>query len=475
MSSEHYGSLSCVNSAQDVCFEFWQPPRFERQRRLRAYSGDRRRDGRDFRERLPHLGGEHEFITPFAYQVRLVLSDSRARRDLKRLCEEAGIRTPSKVQINVDERGFFSPSRLATTRQWIRGYAWPIRFQLEALLRTGFVHTDDLSAICETVSADLVPVHDMEFAADFLRRFSEKLRSKSNGEAVVECFKTAVKEERGDAPASITDMDDAPRTRGSVQCAHAIVTPTRVLLEGPYDTQSNRVIRKYYEYRENFIRVEFREENRMSFRWPLEVRTTSFPLHLRALNSTDKVSGRSLIEQRFGKILKQGLGIAGRTFRFLGYSTSGLREHTCWFMSDFQHPGEGLITPEKIRSGLGDFRSCINHPSKYAARIAQAFSGTDPSHKIQVGQWTEGVKDLGSNPYEFTDGQGTISIELRDHIWDVLCRAWPDKKTLILKPSVVCFLMTCVRLQLRLSKHPRSFRFVSLVGVGVVMETQSLR
>ncbi|PIL35600.1 RNA-dependent RNA polymerase [Ganoderma sinense ZZ0214-1] len=398
-----------------VCFEFWQPPRLERQARLRAYTGDRRQDARDFRERLPHLGGEHEVIAPFAYQLRLVLTDSRARRDVKRLCLEAGIPTPSKVQINVDRKGFFCPDKLKTARQLFLSYDWPVRFQLEALLRSGLAHTDDVLGLCDDVS-ELVRTQDIEFTADFLRRFgADRLRSKGNGETVLECFKAALKEELADPEAP--DEGDSPRTRGSVQCAHAIVTPTRVLLQGPYDTQSNRVIRKYYEYREYFIRVEFREETGLSFRWPLEV------------------NGRSLIEQRFGKILKEGLVVAGRTFRFLGYSTSGLREHTVWFMSDFEHPEEGMVTPDKIRSGLGDFRSCINHPSKYAARIAQAFSGTDPSYKIRIGQWTEGVVDLGNSPYEFTDGQGTVSVELRDRIWDVLCEAWPDKRRLKLKPS----------------------------------------
>ena len=62
-----------------------------------------------------------------------------------------------------------------------------------------------------------------------------------------------------------------------MQCGHAITT-TRVLLEGPYDTQSNRVIRRYWEYRDYFLRVEFREENRMAFRWPIEVRGTALDL-----------------------------------------------------------------------------------------------------------------------------------------------------------------------------------------------------
>ena len=121
-----------------------------------------------------------------------------------------------------------------------------------------------------------------------------------------------------------------------------------------------------------------------------------------------QVNGRSLIEQRFSKFLKQGLDIAGRRFCFLGYSTLGLREHTVWFMADFEHPEEGLVTSDKIGVDLGDFtfKKSIRQPSKYAARIAQAFSGTDPSYKITFGQWEEGAPDLGQDPYEFTDGQG---------------------------------------------------------------------
>ena len=84
------------------------------------------------------------------------------------------------------------------------------------------------------------------------------------------------------------------------------------------------------------------------------------------------MNGRSLIEQRFSKFLKQGLDIAGRKFRFLGYSTSGIREHTVWFMSDIEYPEESLVTPDKIRADLSDFtfRESIKQPSKYAARVA---------------------------------------------------------------------------------------------------------
>src|ERR1700692_4153921 len=57
---------------------------------------------------------------------------------------------------------------------------------------------------------------------------------------------------------------------------------------------------------------------------------------------------------------------------------------------------------------LGEFAGVIHQPSKYAARIAQAFTATDPSVRITRDQWEE-VDDLGTRPYYFTDGVGTIS------------------------------------------------------------------
>ncbi len=90
-------NLRCDPSAVDVCLELSQPPRFERQMR----SGDQ---SKSTRARLPHLGGDHASIAPYAYQVRLILSDLRAHRDLTRLCEEAGICPPPNVPIDVVAR-----------------------------------------------------------------------------------------------------------------------------------------------------------------------------------------------------------------------------------------------------------------------------------------------------------------------------------------------------------------------------------
>ena len=135
------------------------------------------------------------------------------RHAFKSLCEEAGIRAPSKVNIAAPFCGFFCTDKLKITQQWIMTYEWPIRFQLESLVRSGLTHTEDLAAVCEPVST-LIRTDGIDFAADFMRRFTEKLRLKSNGETVVECFRTALGEEWRDVHASIFDPDDSLRTRG---------------------------------------------------------------------------------------------------------------------------------------------------------------------------------------------------------------------------------------------------------------------
>jgi RNA dependent RNA polymerase len=59
-----------------------------------------------------------------------------------------------------------------------------------------------------------------------------------------------------------------------------IITPSRILLEGPYTTQSNRAIRHYQchdpSLAERFVLVEFRDEDRLAYRWDGNVDGTWF-------------------------------------------------------------------------------------------------------------------------------------------------------------------------------------------------------
>ena len=44
-----------------------------------------------------------------------------------------------------------------------------------------------------------------------------------------------------------------------------------MLLEGPYVIQSNRVIRQYQGFEDYFLRVDFRDEDRLQYRWDKDV------------------------------------------------------------------------------------------------------------------------------------------------------------------------------------------------------------
>lgn len=137
-----------------------------------------------------------------------------------------------------------------------------------------------------------------------------------------------------------------------------------------------------------------------------------------------EVDGTTLLTERVGGILKHGFELGGRQYEFLAYSSSALREHAVWFMNPFEHPTQGFVCAQRIRDSLGDFTNVIKQPSKYAARLAQAFTATDPSVSISRDQWEE-MEDLESEQedYLFTDGVGTISQELGDMIWEALCTA----------------------------------------------------
>jgi RNA-dependent RNA polymerase len=220
------------------------------------------------------------------------------------------------------------------------------------------------------------------------------------------------------------------------RCRHVTFTPTRMLMEGPYATQSNRIIRQYYGYEDFFIRVDFRDEDKLQYRWSREV------------------DGASFVRERVGTILKQGFEIAGSHFEFLAYSSSALREHAVWFMCPFDHSKYGKIDSGKIRDQIGDFQGSplMKQPSKYAARLAQAFTATEASVTVRRNEWEE-VEDIkptkykegDPNPNLFTDGVGSISRALSDRIWEELCANRRDHGQRSVKPSAVCFVQsTCI-------------------------------
>lgn len=90
------------------------------------------------------------------------------------------------------------------------------------------------------------------------------------------------------------------------------VTPSRVTLHGPELEANNRILRKYPNHHEYFIRVQFCDENGQD------------------MNIFNPKLKHDEVWNRFKRILNDGIDIAGRRYSFLGFSHSSLRSHSAW-------------------------------------------------------------------------------------------------------------------------------------------------
>lgn len=74
----------------------------------------------------------------------------------------------------------------------------------------------------------------------------------------------------------------------------------------------------------------------------------------------------SIIYERIKEILYTGVNICDRNYQFLAFSSSQLREHSCWM---FAAPNQST-TVDNIRQWMGDF-SDVHPVAKYAARVSR--------------------------------------------------------------------------------------------------------
>ncbi|KAH8727103.1 rna-dependent rna polymerase-like protein [Phaeosphaeriaceae sp. PMI808] len=180
----------------------------------------------------------------------------------------------------------------------------------------------------------------------------------------------------------------------------ATVTPTGIILRGPDWSVSNRILRKYSRHADYFMRVFFADEDGMSV------------FH-------DPKASQDRVYDRFQAVLQEGIIIGERHFEFLGFSHASLRCHQTWFMAPFLHEDK-MVRARDVIQNLGDFTN-IHCSAKCAARIGQAFSDTIfaipiPSSAIVV----ETKADVERNRRCFSDGCGTLSLELFQKVWKSL-------------------------------------------------------
>lgn len=248
-----------------------------------------------------------------AFALRLVLLAPRGVEKFSTIAGLSGLHDIVKsFHVNVARRNLFSQNSLLNMSMSIRRInSWQVAFQLEALVRNLYADPREIDSLALEVK-ELIKSHGNPFTAKLLKDFGPRAKhflKTSRLSSLKSEFISFVQEFR-----SRGDLEpDAPNNINFYSSLHVTVTPTSMYLDGPFIEKSNRVIRRYTPAnQQNFIRVEFRDENNLLYRHDKDIDSAKF------------------VNAWIGPIMRDGLVIAGRKFRFLAYSQSALKEHSVW-------------------------------------------------------------------------------------------------------------------------------------------------
>lgn len=302
-----------------------------------------------------------------------------------------------------------------------------VAYQFHKLFRNG-LYSPTVVEILKNNTRRLIKLHGPEFAAKVLESLASTSRQVQVRDRNTKCLLASSKlqqritteEERLKRQGSRTTdiLDQHASTTATAQVFHVTITPTRVLLEGPFMDASNRVLRLFPEFGSHFLRVAFCDED-----------GDRFPVSRH--DFLDNIDSESFVRDRIGGPLEKGIKIAGRVFKALAWSGSGLGSHHCWFVTTFIDQQGKQWDAERIRQSLGDFSRVEKQPARFGARLSQAFSATSSTIRVSD-DWIKIVEDDYSQAqmptngrskdyFLLADGVGEISGPLLNEIWRELC------------------------------------------------------
>ncbi|KAJ5114750.1 RNA-directed RNA polymerase (Sad-1) [Penicillium alfredii] len=163
----------------------------------------------------------------------------------------------------------------------------------------------------------------------------------------------------------------------------ARVTPSTIYYNSPTVDISNRVVRRYLEHADRFLRVRFTDEK------------TEGRINSTLSDTNDEVF------TRVKKTLANGITIGDRHYEFLAFGNSQFREHGAYFFAALPN-----LSAAHIRVWMGQFQH-IRNVAKHAARLGQCFSTTRAIAGCPV--TIRKRPDIVRNGYTFSDGVGKIS------------------------------------------------------------------
>ncbi|MBW0539060.1 hypothetical protein O181_078775, partial [Austropuccinia psidii MF-1] len=232
----------------------------------------------------------------------------------------------------------YTPDNLGKLEDVKKSFSLAISFQLDKLLYSTLlspIEIMELSKLLRDFDPDTLEGALMNLVDDLTHELEEnqfKARPNFRIEAVASKFSIALQAAQSNKS---TLFHRRLQSQDNFKCRAVTITPTGMILEGPNVEQSNSILRRY-DYSPCFIRVAVREED--------------FSSH----HHDREIDGAKFLRERYFPLFSSGLKIAGRTFDFLGYSSSALKDHQAWFVCPFKHRGI-VMTAHQIRHNMGDF------------------------------------------------------------------------------------------------------------------------
>lgn len=366
------------------------------------------------RTRLPSLDLEHGMIVGSCLVYQVGLTQVNVNTQMEALGHVHGLPPPIRQNIIVNFATTSFQSEMAPLRRALEASMLPfsIKFQVQKLASQGFLSPQSVLGLLPEIRS-LERRCNLETCVAIIRKLFQQLPYR--------CFEADPKAFTLDSLTSLIRDNEVRVKNGEIDYRQRIdseniayihkvsITPSRIYLSGPEPENNNRVLRKYPNHHDFFLRVQFCEEDGEPIRYNAQI------------------SNEEIFQGRFKKLLNDGISIVGLRFSFLGFSHSSLRAQSCWFMAPFVYQGS-LLFYGKLIQGLGDF-SHIRCPAKCAARIGQAFSETPTAVTIAPGVQKE-IPDVERNGRNFSDGVGTVSMGLLRKIWARLPAVGKDKPLL---------------------------------------------
>ncbi|EPQ61109.1 RdRP-domain-containing protein [Gloeophyllum trabeum ATCC 11539] len=356
-------------------------------------------------------------------------------------CVELRLRhpSPSPQRVTVRDLDIYSPERMNELRIVLRSLDFSVAFEATKAVYGGILEPAEVVKLQPAI-ARLSLSYGLEFP-DIFRVFVANLETchltpggrrgrrarrpyREHQDALSHQPRVLVPQLEDAAQVYVTQLQ-RPRHRlrtlsspTVLRSFFLVVTPSTFVLEGPLPDQGNSVLRRFGHH-DSFLRVSFEDEDLSK---------------MRAGPGSD-IS--ALLKQRFRPLLVDGFQLAGRNYEFLGYSMSGLRQHSVWFVSPYRDEAGVLMNAESIRTRLGDFSRIAYKPARLAARWAQAFSTSDPSVTLDDSQIRQIDDKIAQDGTCFTDGCGTISTESLREVWTHMRRS-QGKLSGLPKPPPSC-------------------------------------